>query len=419
MKISSVGLELIKSFEGCQLSCYHLGDGVCTIGWGHTRPLYACAGEGSWSITQAQADQLLTDDIVSYAEGVEQFFTRKFTQNQFDALVSFTYNCGTGIFVNDGWEKNASDDYICESIANYISAGSPFEEGLKRRRKAEIALFRKEEVMSKIYDLAVAKIGTVVDFDGMYGGQCADLSTYCVWYACGVRITGNAIDTASPDNLNALRSKGVDFEYIANTPEFVPEKGDIMIEDPENGGWGHVSIVESGTLNQVTVIEQNYNGTAESASPTGVERRTRAYLGSPVGFLRIKQGKSPAGGAPSGNSQGSTAISDFKAAGNKFVAYGTFKADEIKQVNGIWQVVNYGLAGGRDVDWNNNGIPLDILDNKTRGNQQATQVGDSLAFSAGYNTGTIDEYDVKSNGVGISYGNYGKIWFNADQFIKL
>ncbi len=36
--------------------------------------------------------------------------------------------------------------------------------------------------MSKVYDLAVAKLGQVVDFDGMYGGQCADLSTYVVYW---------------------------------------------------------------------------------------------------------------------------------------------------------------------------------------------------------------------------------------------
>lgn len=67
----------------------------------------------------------------------------------------------------------------------------------------------------------------------------------------------------------------------------------------------------------------------------------------------------------------------------------------------------------------NNGIPLDILDNVTRGNQAATQVGDTLKFNSANNHGTIDAYDQDSNGVGITYGKYGMVWFNADAFIKL
>lgn len=113
------------------------------------------------------------------------------------------------------------------------------------------------------------------------------------------------------------------------------------------------------------------------------------------------------------------AIGKFKVNGNAFTAYNGFRADEIKQVNGIWQAINYDLAGGRDFNWTNNGIPLDILDNVTRGNQAATQVGDTLKFNGNYNHGTIDDYDNASNAVGIKYGNYGEIWFNADAFLKL
>lgn len=113
------------------------------------------------------------------------------------------------------------------------------------------------------------------------------------------------------------------------------------------------------------------------------------------------------------------AIGQFKVNGNAFTAYNGFRADEIKQVNGIWQAINYGLAGGRNFSWTNNGIPLDILDNVTRGNQAPTRVGDTLKFNGANNHGTIDQYDPASNGVGITYGNYGMVWFNADAFIKL
>ncbi|MGO1301516.1 MAG: lytic exoenzyme target recognition domain-containing protein [Leuconostoc mesenteroides] len=114
----------------------------------------------------------------------------------------------------------------------------------------------------------------------------------------------------------------------------------------------------------------------------------------------------------------SSAIQQFKNVGNHFTNTKTFKVDKIAKVNGIWQMINYNLAGGKDADWTNNGIPLDIVDNVTRG-MSPTQVGDVMKFSAGYDNGTIDKYDTATNGVGIVFGRYGIIWFNADAFIKL
>jgi len=124
--------------------------------------------------------------------------------------------------------------------------------------------------------------------------------------------------------------------------------------------------------------------------------------------------------APTQNTQtASSSIQSFKNAGGVFTAYKPFRVDEIKQVNGIWQMINVGLAGGNDFNWTYNGVPLDIVDNVTRGNQLATQVGDMVVFNKSYNHGTIDDYDTASNAVGIKYGNYGEIWFDADAFIKL
>lgn len=114
----------------------------------------------------------------------------------------------------------------------------------------------------------------------------------------------------------------------------------------------------------------------------------------------------------------SSSIQQFKNAGNHFTNTKTFKVDKIAKVNGIWQMINYNLAGGKDADWTNNGIPLDIVDNVTRG-MSPTRVGDVMKFSRGYDNGTIDKYDTATNGVGIVFGKYGIIWFNADTFIKL
>lgn len=115
----------------------------------------------------------------------------------------------------------------------------------------------------------------------------------------------------------------------------------------------------------------------------------------------------------------SSAIQQSKNAGNHFTNTKAFKVDKIAKVNGIWQMINYNLAGSSTGwSWNLHGIPLDIVDNVTRG-MSPTQVGDVMKFSRGYDNGTIDKYDTATNGVGIVFGKYGIIWFNADAFIKL
>ena len=113
-----------------------------------------------------------------------------------------------------------------------------------------------------------------------------------------------------------------------------------------------------------------------------------------------------------------SAIKQFKNAGNRFTAYKSFRVDKIAYVNGMWQAINYDLAGGKDASWTANGIPLAMLDNVTRGNYRATRVGDMVKFKAGYNHGTIDRYDNASNGVGIVEGRYGMIWYNTGSLLN-
>ncbi|UEG66614.1 hypothetical protein GZH44_07620 [Weissella hellenica] len=112
-----------------------------------------------------------------------------------------------------------------------------------------------------------------------------------------------------------------------------------------------------------------------------------------------------------------SAIKKFKNAGNRFTAYKGFHVDKIAYVNGMWQAINYNFAGGKDAKWTANGIPLTMLDNLTRGNYRATQVGDNVKFMRGYDYGTIDKYDNNSNGAGIKEGDYGMIWYSAKSLL--
>lgn len=142
MKIGTNGLNLIKQFEGCRLTAYNIDDGKITIGWGHAEPVgqtNLVAGVTTW--TQAQADNQLTADLVDFENAVNNYFTRSFNQNQFDALVAFAYNLGGGVFANYNWSKTASDSWITSEMILYVNKGSAYEEGLTNRRKKEIALY--------------------------------------------------------------------------------------------------------------------------------------------------------------------------------------------------------------------------------------------------------------------------------------
>lgn len=133
MKISEKGLALIKSFEGCRLEAYKCPAGVWTIGYGHTSGV-----KRGMKITQSQADSFLKSDIEKY----EKYVINKnlgLNQNQFDALVSFTYNCGAGNLST--LVKGRSLVEISNAILLYNKANGKILAGLKRRREAERALF--------------------------------------------------------------------------------------------------------------------------------------------------------------------------------------------------------------------------------------------------------------------------------------
>lgn len=143
MHISEKGLRLIKNFEGCRLTAYKCSAGVWTIGWGHTAGV-----KQGMTITQKQADDMLKTDLVVYENHVKSL-KREFNQYEFDALVSFCYNCGIGSLKT--LCKNRTNAQIAEALLLYNKAGGRVLEGLNRRRKAERELFLsgKEQINEK------------------------------------------------------------------------------------------------------------------------------------------------------------------------------------------------------------------------------------------------------------------------------
>ena len=142
MKISAAGLNLIKSFEGLRLTAYKCAAGVWTIGWGHTGPTV----QPGLTITEQKAEQLLLKDLARFEDAVNLYITCPLNQQQFDALVSFTYNCGAGALEESTLRKrlNKGEDpnkVAQEELPKWVKAGSKTLPGLVARRNKEIELF--------------------------------------------------------------------------------------------------------------------------------------------------------------------------------------------------------------------------------------------------------------------------------------
>lgn len=140
MKTSDRGIALIKSFEGMRAEAYLCPAKVWTIGYGHTGPDV----HRGLLITRATAEEMLRADLMRFEEGVEKS-AGACTQNQFDALVSFTFNLGLGAFRSSTLlKKHKAGDFAgaAEQFGKWINAGGKPLDGLRKRRAAEADLYR-------------------------------------------------------------------------------------------------------------------------------------------------------------------------------------------------------------------------------------------------------------------------------------
>lgn len=138
--VSDNGVELIAKYEGCRLEAYLCPAGVWTIGYGHT----AGVEKGQTLPSKDAAKALLKEDLKKYGGYVNECVKKgliKFplTQNQFDALTSFCYNCGNGSLRKLVTDRSAGE--IAEKMLLYNKGGGKVLPGLTRRREEERALF--------------------------------------------------------------------------------------------------------------------------------------------------------------------------------------------------------------------------------------------------------------------------------------
>lgn len=155
MITSQKGIDLIKNFEGCRLKAYKCPAGIWTIGYGHT----AGVKQGQ-VITPAQAEEFLKQDLKRFETSVRSLVTVPITQNQFDALVSFTYNLGaTALKTSTLLKKLNAGDYnsAAEEFDRWVYANGNKLLGLVKRRAAEKELF-KQSLKSNRYKVVATAL---------------------------------------------------------------------------------------------------------------------------------------------------------------------------------------------------------------------------------------------------------------------
>jgi len=145
-KISNLGLELIKKYEGFKAKAYLCPAKVITIGYGST---YYEDGTKvkltDSSITKERATELLEALLVSYERSVDSYCVDTINQNQFDALCSFAYNCGVGNLKSSTLlkkvNKNPNDPTIKDEFLKWNKGGGKVLSGLTKRRIEEAQLY--------------------------------------------------------------------------------------------------------------------------------------------------------------------------------------------------------------------------------------------------------------------------------------
>jgi len=167
MKINEEGFNLIKSYEGCRLYAYKAlpSEKYFTIGWGH----YGEDVLPGMKLTQEQADELFRKDLEKFEKYVTSN-TKKLilNENQFSALVSFTYNCGAGNLKKLVEGRNL--EQIADKMLDFNHANGKVHSGLTKRRQKERELFLKPVEEEKMkYIIGSARI----DENGKAAGGAA------------------------------------------------------------------------------------------------------------------------------------------------------------------------------------------------------------------------------------------------------
>lgn len=143
MKISQEGIALIKHYEGCKLESYQCSAGVWTIGYGSTKNV-----KEGMSIDAEKAEQLLVKDLAIFEKEVANLVSVPLEQNQYDAIVSWTFNLGSSNLKASTMLKvlnNGVYEAVPEQLKRWNKVKGVVNDGLVKRRKSEALLFEGKD----------------------------------------------------------------------------------------------------------------------------------------------------------------------------------------------------------------------------------------------------------------------------------
>ena len=150
MRFSEAGLRLLKQSEGFRSTTYLDTAGYPTIGYGHRLVHPECYPHG---ITEPQASIILEWDVREAEQAVERLVKVPLSQGQFDALVDFTFNLGSGSLAGSTLlhALNAGQ-YAAAAVQLLLwnHAGNEVSAGLKTRREAEFRLWQAAETAEQL-----------------------------------------------------------------------------------------------------------------------------------------------------------------------------------------------------------------------------------------------------------------------------
>jgi lysozyme len=143
--LSPAGVRFIGRWEGFRGNLYNDPLGHCTIGFGHLVHRGNCDGSEparfKRGITRRRGLKLLRKDIADYEVAINDVVQVALNQQQFDALVSFAYNVGTGAFGTSTLVRKLNQGHyqaVRSELMRWTNNGLP---GLVSRRRAEGELF--------------------------------------------------------------------------------------------------------------------------------------------------------------------------------------------------------------------------------------------------------------------------------------
>jgi len=157
------GIELIKHFEGLRTTAYKDPVGIWTIGYGHTSMAGPPAVSEGMTITEAEAEAILKQDLDIFERGVANALTIATNNDQFSAMVSFSFNVGLGALrTSTLLRKHNGRDVpgAADEFLRWVYAGGEILPGLERRRKAERALYLGENYQPFLRAVRTSAVGT-------------------------------------------------------------------------------------------------------------------------------------------------------------------------------------------------------------------------------------------------------------------